>query len=144
MCVRDRTGSSESSFFFQAEDGIRDFCLSRGLGDVYKRQETLSADSDAEYCRVLHYDVSQLEPLASCPDAPDNVKPVQKIAGTHVDQVHIGSCSNGRYEDIKAAHEVLMAGGGKVNPNTRVIITPSTTEVPVSYTHLTLPTNREG
>ena len=46
-----------------------------------------------------------------------------------MDQVHIGSCSNGRYEDIKAAHQVLMAGGGKVAPNTRVIITPCTTEV---------------
>src|SRR5699024_7815351 len=86
-------------------------------------------DPDAEYCRVLEYDVSQLEPMASCPDAPDNVRPVREVAGVHVDQVHIGSCSNGRYEDIRAAHEVLMAGGGKVDPNTRVIITPCTTEV---------------
>ena len=108
---------------------VLEWLVGRAGEEVRQRVETLSADSDAEYCRVLHYDVSQLEPLASCPDAPDNVKPVQKIAGTHVDQVHIGSCSNGRYEDIKAAHEVLMAGGGKVNPNTRVIITPSTTEV---------------
>ena len=108
---------------------VLEWLVGRAGEELRQRVETLSADSDAEYCRVLHYDVSQLEPLASCPDAPDNVKPVQKIAGTHVDQVHIGSCSNGRYEDIKAAHEVLMAGGGKVNPNTRVIITPSTTEV---------------
>ena len=108
---------------------VLEWLVGRAGEEVRQRVETLSADSDAEYCRVPHYDVSQLEPLASCPDAPDNVKPVQKIAGTHVDQVHIGSCSNGRYEDIKAAHEVLMAGGGKVNPNTRVIITPSTTEV---------------
>ena len=70
-----------------------------------------------------------LVPMASCPDAPDNVKTVREVAGTHVDQVHIGSCSNGRYEDIEAAYEVLKAGGGKVDPNTRVIITPSTTEV---------------
>ena len=89
----------------------------------------LAADPDAEYCRVLHYDVNELEPMASCPDAPDNVKPVSEIAGTHVDQVHIGSCSNGRYEDIKAAHDVLMAGGGKVCPSVRTIITPATTEV---------------
>ncbi len=60
-----------------------------------------------------------------CPDAPDNVKPVREVAGVHVDQVHIGSCSNGRYEDIKAAHDVLMAMGGKVNPDTRVIIPPA-------------------
>lgn len=108
---------------------VLEWLVGRAGEEVRQRVETLSADPDAEYCRVLHYDVSQLEPLASCPDAPDNVRPVREVAGTHVDQVHIGSCSNGRYEDIKAAHEVLMAGGGKVNPNTRVIITPSTTEV---------------
>ena len=101
----------------------------RAGDEVTERVKTLSADDDAEYIKVLNYDVSNLEPMASCPDAPDNVKTVREIAGTHVDQVHIGSCSNGRYEDIKAAYDVLMSGGGKVNPNTRVIITPSTTEV---------------
>ena len=97
--------------------------------EVEKLAKELKADPDAEYCRVLRYDVSGLEPMASCPDAPDNVKPVREIVGTHVDQVHIGSCSNGRYEDIKAAHDVLMAGGGKVCPSVRTIITPATTEV---------------
>ncbi len=82
----------------------------------------LSADADAEYCKVIKYD-DQPEPLASCPDAPDNVKPVREVAGTAVDQVHIGSCSNGRFEDIKAAYDVLMAGGGKVSPKVRTIIT---------------------
>ena len=96
---------------------------------MLERVKSLSADPDAEYCKVLKYDVSDLTPMASCPDAPDNVKPVTEVAGTHVDQVHIGSCSNGRYEDIKAAHTVLMAGGGKVSPTCRTIITPSTTEV---------------
>ena len=98
-------------------------------GRVNRPYTAYEADPDAEYCKVLHYDVTDLEPLASCPDAPDNVKPVREIAGTVVDQVHIGSCSNGRYEDIKAAHEVLMAGGGKVSPKVRTIITPSTTEI---------------
>ena len=108
---------------------VLEWLVSRAGEEVRERVATLSADADAEYCCVLHYDVSALEPLASCPDAPDNVKPVREVAGTHVDQVHIGSCSNGRYEDIKDAYEVLMAAGGKVDPNTRVIITPSTTEV---------------
>jgi len=103
--------------------------VERAGPEVIERINALSADPDAEYCKVLQYDVSELEPLASCPDAPDNVKTIREIAGTHVDQVHIGSCSNGRYEDIKDAYDVLLAGGGKVNPSTRVIITPSTTEV---------------
>lgn len=108
---------------------VLDWLVARAGEEVVDRVNALSADEDAEYCKVLEYDVSNLEPMASCPDAPDNVKPVRETLGVHVDQVHIGSCSNGRYEDIKAAHEVLMAMGGKVNPNTRVIITPSTTEV---------------
>ena len=108
---------------------VLEWMVERAGEEVRERVKNLSADPDAEYCKVLEYDVSDLEPMASCPDAPDNVKTVQEVAGTHVDQVHIGSCSNGRYEDIKAAHDVLMAGGGKVNPNTRVIITPCTTEV---------------
>ena len=103
--------------------------VERAGEEVLDRVKDLSADSDADYCKVLSYNVDDLVPMASCPDAPDNVKTVREVAGTHVDQVHIGSCSNGRYEDIKAAYDVLMAGGGKVDPNTRVIITPSTTEV---------------
>ena len=108
---------------------VLDWLVERAGKEVVDRVKALSADPDAEYCQVLEYNVDELEPMASCPDAPDNVKTVREVAGTHVDQVHIGSCSNGRYEDIKAAHDVLMAGGGKINPGTRVIITPCTTEV---------------
>ena len=108
---------------------VLDWMVARAGAEVLDRVKNLSADPDAEYCKVLSYDVTDLVPMASCPDAPDNVKTVREVAGTHVDQVHIGSCSNGRYEDIEAAYQVLMAGGGKVDPHTRVIITPSTTEV---------------
>lgn len=108
---------------------VLDWLVERAGREVVERVKTLSADPDAEYCRMLRYDVSALEPLVSCPDAPDNVKPVREVAGAHIDQVHIGSCSNGRYEDMKAAYDVLMAGGGAVDPGTRVIVTPSTTEV---------------
>ena len=108
---------------------VLEWLCGRAGEEVRERVRTLSADADAPYCRVLQYDVTDLEPLASCPDAPDNVKPVSELAGTRVDQIHIGSCSNGRYEDFKAAYEVLMAGGGKIDSSIRAIITPSTTEV---------------
>ena len=108
---------------------VLDWMVERAGAEVLERVKTLSADEDAGYCKILSYDVSELVPMASCPDAPDNVKTVREVAGTHVDQVHIGSCSNGRYEDIEAAWRVLKAGGGKVDPGTRVIITPCTTEV---------------
>ncbi|MCI8510746.1 MAG: 3-isopropylmalate dehydratase large subunit [Lachnospiraceae bacterium] len=108
---------------------VLDWLAERAGEEVRERVQLLSADPDAEYCKVLTYDVTDLVPLASCPDAPDNVKPVSEVAGTRIDQVHIGSCSNGRYEDIKAAYEVLKAGGGKIAPGIRAIVTPSTTEV---------------
>lgn len=108
---------------------VLEWLTARAGEAVKERVRELSADFDAEYCKTLHYDVSNLSPLVSCPDAPDNVKLVTEVEGTHVDQVHIGSCSNGRFEDIKMAYDVLVAAGGKVNPGTRVIITPSTSEV---------------
>jgi homoaconitase/3-isopropylmalate dehydratase large subunit len=108
---------------------VLDWLVERAGTEVIDRVKQLSADPDAVYCKELTYDVSELEPLASCPDSPANVKPVAEVAGTHIDQIHIGSCSNGRFEDIEAAYKVLMAAGGKVNPGTRVIVTPSTTEV---------------
>lgn len=110
---------------------VLDWMVERAGKEVLKRVTDLSADPDADYCKVLHYDVSDLVPMASCPDAPDNVKPVSEIQGTVVDQIHIGSCSNGRFEDIKAAYDILMAGGGKIHPGIRAIITPSTTEVQI-------------
>jgi 3-isopropylmalate/(R)-2-methylmalate dehydratase large subunit len=110
---------------------ILDWLVERAGSEVIDRVKALSADPDAQYCKVLQYDVSDLVPMASCPDSPDNVRPVHEIAGTVVDQVHIGSCSNGRFEDIKAAYEVLMEGGGKVSSNVRTIITPSTVEVQI-------------
>lgn len=101
---------------------------------VAERVKQLSADPGAEYCKVLTYDVSDLVPLASCPDAPDNVKPVSAVAGEKIDQVHIGSCTNGRLEDIEAAYEVFAAGGYSVSPGVRTIITPSTREVQLAAT----------
>ncbi|MTI56598.1 3-isopropylmalate dehydratase large subunit [Geosporobacter ferrireducens] len=110
---------------------VLDWMVSRAGEEVIERIKMLSADPDATYYKVLHYDVSKLEPMVSCPDTPDNVKRVRKIEGTKVDQVHIGSCSNGRFEDIEAAYQILMAGGGTVHPEVRTIITPSTREVQI-------------
>jgi homoaconitase/3-isopropylmalate dehydratase large subunit len=65
----------------------------------------------------------------SCPDAPDNVKTVRSVAGEPVDQVHIGSCSNGRFSDISVAFEVLKKASFRISPNVRAIVTPATREV---------------
>lgn len=113
---------------------VLEWLADRAGSVVSDRVGELSSDIDAEYCKILDYDVSSLVPFASCPDAPDNVKPVSEIAGEKIDQVHIGSCTNGRFEDIEAAFKVFEAGGYRVSPNVRAIITPSTREVQIQAT----------
>lgn len=108
---------------------VLDWLAERAGPEVRQRAEAIKPDADAPYIKTLKYDVSKLEPLVSCPDAPDNVKSVREAAGTEVDQVHIGSCSNGRFEDIRAAFEVFEKAGGKISPKVRAIITPATREV---------------
>ncbi|MBP8784831.1 MAG: 3-isopropylmalate dehydratase large subunit [Synergistaceae bacterium] len=103
--------------------------VERAGPEVETRVRELAADADAPYCEVRKYDVSKLEPMVSCPDSPDNVKKVREVQGAAVDQVHIGSCSNGRFEDIQAAFNVLKKADFKVSDKVRTIITPSTREV---------------
>ena len=83
----------------------------------------LESDDDARYVSKRSYTVSDMEPQVAVPHNVDTGVPVSKVAGTHIDQVFIGSCTNGRYEDLKEAAEVL--GRKKFNPNVRVIIIPA-------------------
>lgn len=85
------------------------------------------SDPDAEYEQVITFDVSTLEPLVTFGYKPDQVKPVREMTGTRVDQVYIGSCTNGRYEDLEVAASVLK--GKKIHPNVRGILAPATPEV---------------
>jgi len=93
--------------------------------------EALTPDKDASYVAEWEFDVGGLEPLIACPDRPDNVKPVREVAGTRVDEVFVGSCTNGRFEDLRVAADVLKRMGGRVAPHVRMIVTPATTEVAV-------------
>jgi 3-isopropylmalate/(R)-2-methylmalate dehydratase large subunit len=83
----------------------------------------LESDLDAVFAAERSYNVSDLEPQVAVPHNVDTGVPVSKVAGTHVDQVFIGSCTNGRFEDLEEAAEVL--GRKKFNPNVRVIIIPA-------------------
>jgi homoaconitase/3-isopropylmalate dehydratase large subunit len=94
-----------------------------------KSVEAVLPDRDASYWEEWEYDVTGLEPLIACPDRPDNVRPVREVAGVRVDEVFIGSCTNGRLEDLRAAGEVLERMGGKIAPRVRLIVTPATAEV---------------
>jgi 3-isopropylmalate/(R)-2-methylmalate dehydratase large subunit len=83
----------------------------------------LESDKDASFVQKKMYSVSDLEPQVAVPHNVDTGVPVSKVAGTHVDQVFIGSCTNGRFEDLKEAADVL--GKRKINPNVRVLVIPA-------------------
>ncbi|MFC1948242.1 3-isopropylmalate dehydratase large subunit, partial [Chloroflexota bacterium] len=93
-----------------------------------KREYTVyEPDADAEYEKIIEYDVSSLEPQVSLPHLPSNSKPVSQVKGVKIDQAVIGSCTNGRLEDLRLAVEVLK--DKHVHPNVRCIIIPGTQQV---------------
>lgn len=87
----------------------------------------VKADEDAEYEKVLTYRAEELEPVVSCPPYVDRVRPLTEVEGIKVDQVFLGSCTNGRLEDIAAAAKVLE--GKKINPHVKFIITPASDRI---------------
>ena len=96
-------------------------------GRIKNGATLLSADSDAAYEATHGVDVSGLEPQVACPHSVDNVRPVGEVAGTAVNQAVLGSCTNGRYEDLELAAEILE--GRSVDPFTRLYVYPASREV---------------
>jgi len=89
--------------------------------------EILKSDPDAAYEAVLKYDLSALEPMIACPHSVDNVKPVTAVAGKPFHQALIGTCTNGRLEDLEVAAKILK--GRKIHPSVRTLILPASREV---------------
>ncbi|MBP7216819.1 MAG: 3-isopropylmalate dehydratase large subunit [Candidatus Omnitrophica bacterium] len=87
----------------------------------------LTSDKDAHYEKIYEWDVSSLEPQVACPHLPSNVKPVRKLSDVKVDQVVIGSCTNGRISDMRMAAKILK--GKKAKPGVRLIIFPATQKI---------------
>ena len=85
------------------------------------------ADKDAEYTQVIPIDLSKIRPTVSFPHLPDNTRTIEEAGDVRIDQVVIGSCTNGRISDMRAAAKVLK--GKKVNKNVRAIIFPATQKI---------------
>jgi 3-isopropylmalate/(R)-2-methylmalate dehydratase large subunit len=85
------------------------------------------SDPDTTYERTVNIDVSELEPQVAVPHSVDNVKPVSEVAGTYVDQAFIGSCTNGRIEDLREAAKILK--GKKIAKGIRLIVIPASQEI---------------
>jgi 3-isopropylmalate/(R)-2-methylmalate dehydratase large subunit len=96
-------------------------------GRVSRSYVAYDADPDAEYDRVLAIDVSDLEPVVAFPHLPENVRPVSEAGDVPIDQVVIGSCTNGRLEDLRVAAKVL--DGKSVHSGVRCIVIPGTQQV---------------
>lgn len=85
------------------------------------------SDKDAKYANTYEFDLSKLEPQVAFPSLPDNAKDVSKAGGVNIDQVVIGSCTNGRLSDLEVAAKILR--GRKVHPYVRCIVIPATQEI---------------
>ncbi|HRT96671.1 MAG TPA: 3-isopropylmalate dehydratase large subunit [Planctomycetota bacterium] len=109
---------------FPSDDVTRQFLAARGRGGKFR---PLAADPDAVYENTLDFDVSRLEPTLSCPHQPDNTKTVGELADVRVDQVLIGTCTNGRLSDFHIAASILK--GRRVHPNVRLLLTPGSRQI---------------
>ncbi len=94
---------------------------------VKEEVEVVGPDADAVYEQVIELDVSQLAPQIACPHTVDNVKSVQEVAGKVVNQIVIGSCTNGRLDDLQIAARILE--GKKVARNVRMLVFPASARI---------------
>lgn len=108
---------------FPSDDRTLEYCRAHNRPNA----ERIAPDEGAEYERVLKYDVSSMAPQVACPHLPDNVKPVGEVRGVRVNQVVIGSCTNGRISDMREAAAVLK--GRKVAKGVRLIVIPATPRI---------------
>jgi len=89
--------------------------------------EAIYPDENARYAVEMEYDAGTIEPMIACPHTVDNVKPLSEVRGTPIDQAFLGTCTNGRLDDLAAAAEVLE--GRKIAPGKRMIVIPASEAV---------------
>jgi 3-isopropylmalate/(R)-2-methylmalate dehydratase large subunit len=108
---------------FEADQTTLDFLKGR----VKRPAAAFKPDADAVYEQIYEVDASRLEPLVACPHDLENVKPISEVGEVKVDQAFLGSCTNGRLEDLRMAASLLK--GKKVYPETRMLVFPASWEV---------------
>ena len=109
---------------FATDEKTKAYLEAKGDGDKFKE---IKADDDAVYERVINIDAATIEPTVSCPHTVDNTKVVSELKDVKVNQVLIGTCTNGRIEDFRVAAKILE--NQKVHPDVRLLITPASREV---------------
>lgn len=109
---------------FVTDDKTKAYLRERGREDKFVK---IQPDEDAQYERVIKINASELKPTVSCPHTVDNTKTVDELKDVKVNQVFIGTCTNGRIEDLRVAAEILK--GRQVNKDTRLLISPASRDV---------------
>ena len=107
----------------EPDDITREYLKGRSLREPI----FYTSDKDAQYEKVLQYDVSKIEPTVAKPHLPENTCSISKIGNIKIDQAVIGSCTNGRLSDLEVAAKILE--GRKVHPDVRLIVFPGTQEI---------------
>lgn len=129
MSVGERMTLSNLAVEMGAKTGIvepdkkvKDYLKNR----VSNKIELTKNDSDAEFEKTFNFDAGNLEPQIACPHQVDNVVPISEVEGLDIDQVFIGTCTNGRFGDLKSAARILE--GNTINQDTRMIVTAASKE----------------
>lgn len=113
--------------FFEADQKTLDYLLQYVREEAKKRVGIFKADPDARYEQVYEIDVSRLEPQVAFPHDVGNVRPISAVGDMKVNQAFLGSCTNGRFEDLEIAAAILK--GKKVHPETRLLVFPASWEI---------------
>ncbi|MCP4673813.1 MAG: 3-isopropylmalate dehydratase large subunit, partial [Desulfobacula sp.] len=119
ICLPDKTTVDYLWKFIKKDYSSKDLAL-----EAFSK---FRSDDDAEYAKTKTIDVTDLEPLTTFGFKPDNVKPVAQMKGTKLDQVYIGSCTNGRLEDLQIAAKILK--GHTISSHVRGIVSPATPKI---------------
>jgi aconitate hydratase len=109
---------------FPSDEQTRKFLVAQNREKDY---QPLAADKGAKYDKVINIDLSELEPMIACPSSPGNIKTVKQVAGTKVNQVVIGSCTNSSFTDLMLVAKILK--GQRTNPNVEFGVAPGSREV---------------
>lgn len=109
---------------FVADDKTREFLKSRGREDKFR---SIKPDEDAIYERVIKIDASTVPHTVSCPHTVDNTKNVEELKDVKVNQVFVGTCTNGRIEDLRVVANILR--GKTINPDVRMLICPASKDI---------------
>ncbi len=119
LCVE----AGAKTALMEVDDAAMEYLREHGREPV----ECFAPDDDAVYAEVYDIDLSTIKPIVAKPHFVDNVVPAEEAFGTHIDEAFLGSCNNGRIEDLRIGAEILK--GRKVDPNVRFLVVPSSRDV---------------